>query len=419
MLSIVMWDKEAKKLKTWRIIALFMGITFICSLITVERNLKPYFTTAVVSHPTVSFDHSELAPGTILLRQATIDVCTTTESELTFINKDTTVIYNVAEMRGQVRQQAQGGAAKIDKVIKGRTFFVSHLLSHFPHFAQNFFYLSSMFLKDMHMTKNLLFHFQSPGHAMKQFWQTSLLSLLPKISVLNPDFVNWFGNSTLFQTHCINASSSYIIQFEELVVKPSLANVVWFPTPRDCRNLRELVFKGLDISPNPTTNQTTILTRKGSRALNNADELIDILEAEFGLEVHVVDFDNAGFAEQVSIMANTKYLIAIHGAAFANVAFMQEGGVVIEVHPYMYIPSSSYYGKLARECGQYHYPYFTTDVEDAVLPECFSAFTNYTATQCSDSYPCRACTRRTGVRMNLKQMRPILQQVFYSFLKGL
>ena len=116
MLSwIAMWDKEAKKLKTWRIITLFsLCITFICSLITVERNLKPYFT-AVVSHPTVSFDHSELAPGTILLRQATIDICTTTESELTFINKDTTVIYNVAEMLGQVRQQAQGGAGHITK----------------------------------------------------------------------------------------------------------------------------------------------------------------------------------------------------------------------------------------------------------------------------------------------------------------
>lgn len=66
------------------------------------------------------------------------------------------------------------------------------------------------------------------------------------------------------------------------------------------------------------------------RYVLNEKELIASL-SEFN--VRVVHFEDLVFADQVRLMASTKILVSIHGAALVNMIFMQQGGAVVELIP--------------------------------------------------------------------------------------
>ena len=84
----------------------------------------------------------------------------------------------------------------------------------------------------------------------------------------------------------------------------------------------------------------TLLLRKGSRGFVNADAVVAAAKAT-GLPVRtrVLERDEAaasnGFEAQVREFADTGVLIAAHGAALTNVAFMPVGAAVAEVFPFL------------------------------------------------------------------------------------
>jgi capsular polysaccharide biosynthesis protein len=77
--------------------------------------------------------------------------------------------------------------------------------------------------------------------------------------------------------------------------------------------------------------QITLVTRIGSRALDNIEEVVPLLNST-GLKFEwVQEMGALTFQEQVGVMANTGILVAIHGAGLTNVVFMPAHSVVIEV----------------------------------------------------------------------------------------
>ena len=77
--------------------------------------------------------------------------------------------------------------------------------------------------------------------------------------------------------------------------------------------------------------QITLVTRIGSRALDNIEEVVPVLNST-GLKFEwVQEMGALTFQEQVGVMANTGILVAIHGAGLTNVLFMPAHSVVIEV----------------------------------------------------------------------------------------
>ena len=77
---------------------------------------------------------------------------------------------------------------------------------------------------------------------------------------------------------------------------------------------------------------TIVLMRKKGdvRSIINYDEVVSWANNNF---FRVVVAEDYNVIEQISLFANCKILISIHGAGMSNIVFMQKGGKVIELHP--------------------------------------------------------------------------------------
>jgi len=72
------------------------------------------------------------------------------------------------------------------------------------------------------------------------------------------------------------------------------------------------------------------LTRSGTewRSIENEKEVVGLIEK---FNYSPILFENLTFWEQVYVMKNTTHFIALHGAGFSNVIFMQNGSRVLEL----------------------------------------------------------------------------------------
>ena len=99
--------------------------------------------------------------------------------------------------------------------------------------------------------------------------------------------------------------------------------------------------------------QITLITRIGTRALENIDDVVPILNST-GLTFRwIQEMGALSWKEQVEAMAQTGILIAIHGAGLTNILFMPAHSVVIEIFPY--VMYASMYRDLAATSGLYYY----------------------------------------------------------------
>lgn len=78
-----------------------------------------------------------------------------------------------------------------------------------------------------------------------------------------------------------------------------------------------------------------IVTRKGSRELLNTLELVFALQ-EIGLLVSLIDCSTVSISDQRVSFKKADVVVACHGAALGNVAFMKEGSIVVELLPPSY-----------------------------------------------------------------------------------
>ena len=81
----------------------------------------------------------------------------------------------------------------------------------------------------------------------------------------------------------------------------------------------------------------TIIHRSEKRVYANEAELVEKLK-QFSMPIHIVQFENLSFVEQVNVARNTKLLIAPHGAGTINMIFMPENSKIIEMFPKAYCP---------------------------------------------------------------------------------
>lgn len=95
------------------------------------------------------------------------------------------------------------------------------------------------------------------------------------------------------------------------------------------------------IKETPCRVSVTALTRNGSRALLQLDDLEKRIRTQahskgIHIDFKVVEFETLLFDEQVRTMQETNVLIATHGAGNANLLFMRPAAAVIEVFPFAY-----------------------------------------------------------------------------------
>ena len=68
--------------------------------------------------------------------------------------------------------------------------------------------------------------------------------------------------------------------------------------------------------------------KSSKRKLINEEEVVTLF-SRFGIEVHC--FEDYSLDEQIDLMAQTKYLIGLHGAGLTNMIFMNPHGKVLEI----------------------------------------------------------------------------------------
>jgi capsular polysaccharide biosynthesis protein len=115
----------------------------------------------------------------------------------------------------------------------------------------------------------------------------------------------------------------------QLVAPSRLARVASY-NPGAMRELRQVLLAKFPLLPQADLGDRIYISRAQAprrKVLNEAAVTTCLRELGFA----VVQLEDYGFAEQVSIMARARYLISIHGAGLTNMLFMPPGSKVLEL----------------------------------------------------------------------------------------
>lgn len=138
------------------------------------------------------------------------------------------------------------------------------------------------------------------------------------------------------------------IQAETLVV-PSFPGHLGWPEPWAIAFLRQ---QFLPIAaPHPLYERIYVSRNKAHhRRLLNESEVMDRLQA---LDFQLVELETLSVAEQISLFAHAKVIIAPHGGGLTNLIFCTPGTTVIELFSKNYI--RHYYWQVSQQLGLNHY----------------------------------------------------------------
>jgi capsular polysaccharide biosynthesis protein len=119
--------------------------------------------------------------------------------------------------------------------------------------------------------------------------------------------------------------------FEKAVILGKSINL--FSRTWDAARFREVVTAQLGVTFKKEF--ITLCLRRTTRKLVNHKALVDLLLSKGrGLLVKVGYLEYLTFVEQVSLMARTAVLVAVHGAGLTNSIFLPPGAAVLEISPF-------------------------------------------------------------------------------------
>lgn len=127
--------------------------------------------------------------------------------------------------------------------------------------------------------------------------------------------------------------------------------------------------KGVRLHPRFPPRQITLVDRVGTngRGMHDRELLLSLLQAT-GVPVQVVDdMGSLSFEAQVSLMARTGILVAVHGAALANAMFLPAHAVLVEIFPYGMKKNT--YRHLAGMADLTYFPLYSWSTLDPTVEE--------------------------------------------------
>ncbi|MGD1808727.1 glycosyltransferase 61 family protein [Dapis sp. BLCC M126] len=151
------------------------------------------------------------------------------------------------------------------------------------------------------------------------------------------------------QTKIIESDRYHHIKSDRLIV-PSLPLAV--PLKWNCEFLKRKLMPLKDIVKSGEHPERIYISRQDSevRRLVNEDEVIAFLSI---LGFKTVSFSSLSVAEQVSLLANVKVVITVHGAGLTNIVFCQPGTKIIELFGPDIVRNCYYI--IANHCNLEHY----------------------------------------------------------------
>jgi len=148
-----------------------------------------------------------------------------------------------------------------------------------------------------------------------------------------------------------------------LLAPSRLARIASY-NPSVMRELRTVLLAKFPIIPTANLGDRIYISRARAprrKVLNETEVTACLRELGFA----VVQLEDYGFAEQVSIMARARYLVSIHGAGLTNMLFMPTGSKVLELQM-QDDGTNHYYYTLAADLGIYYYYQFCLPKDPAL-----------------------------------------------------
>jgi hypothetical protein len=304
-------------------------------------------------------------------------------------------------------------------LIPGITFVSVYVELHIPHVAEYLFHalIAALKLVTYNCTcVNVLLHDginsrRSQGaRPVDAEWYGTLFDLwVNKVNILNPhEFSNRAGMARYTEdtaSGMVDLRGADAVQFEYMVVP--VLHEKWFHLQDECNVFRRHVWRELGFKAADLSSLDVVIIQRKVRGFVNVHEISNYF-VHRNVSIRVVDFATVHPTQQIGILAHTRLLVTMHGAALTNIAFMPRNSVVVEVLPYLYY-HDAYFRKLGISCGLHYFQHLVVRAEHHfVAANCFTKFGNYTHRMCSRSHPCRSCMRTGMTQVDMSALGPIL-----------
>lgn len=294
-------------------------------------------------------------------------------------------------------------------VVPKLTLLVKYDIPHFPHVAQNLFYLLGVLFDSGMSAANILLHGPRIGPKKGSIWLSHIVKAM-NMTILNDENPSI---QTLFQSQdeigrvlCKSPNGSDSVQFEELIMR-TRKQPIWFPSEASCKFFRDSILSFYTINDFKKSTKKDILfvDRHVSRKIVNKKELIQALVA-LGYQIKEEIFEGKGLSDQIRTLSRSSIVIMVHGAALTNIVFMHSQAVVIEVFPYNYAPSFDWYTGLARSCGLISMPLMAHNASD--FEQGCREFSGFSSSSCMSNKFCRSCARSRNVWIKVEELTGLI-----------
>jgi len=158
-------------------------------------------------------------------------------------------------------------------------------------------------------------------------------------------------------------SSSENLLIDKLILTPRTANFPNFNEP-----LTILTRKKLSLSSTRNPFQKVYVSRKLAKKRRVHNELdVELLMIKYGFEI--VCTEMLSLKRQIELMAETRVLVSLHGAALTNMIFMQEGQHVVELRNQGDSKNQCFFNLASAMRLNYYYTLNQGDTPDTVITD--------------------------------------------------
>ena len=287
----------------------------------------------------------------------------------------------------------------------------SEYIHHFADFSSVYF---SFFSNILWSVNNSCSHHLYIESSNKLF--VELAKNVPKASKMNwithlVGSVNrYVGYNTIVsedKTDVEKAARNSLNSISESII---VGNDSWFYHPSDASLLKNIILQRLECpyeeSRESRNYKVLVVDRDRDRSLLNRDEIVSYLgSSSFSnpLQVSGVRFTNQVLQQQVDTFDKADIIIAIHGAALTNVAFMKPCSVLIEIFPFAF--RVQMYEVLARNVDVGYFTWGETEHNCVYKTSSYSyckqllhslipnGDVSQSAQRCTNNFMCRGCYR--------------------------
>lgn len=238
----------------------------------------------------------------------------------------------------------------------------TYRFQHFAHASQSLFPCWSYFERMREKIPNLIcgywFRGWTPGKS-RYMWQSDLMTAMGCIQTKTPP---QFAQQHF---HRIELVGGFVTQ----VGYRTIPDIHWFDRPHHAWTLRDTVLQSsnLTVSPRPRPIRKKVdqlriglirRIKRKKRVIVNIDEIATALQIAFPEAVITnATLEWMKLGEQAYYFASNDIIIAAHGAAMINCAFLQPGSIVVQLYPKHYYPTF-FFEPLIRQVKSYPYAWY-------------------------------------------------------------